>query len=124
MIGLAWKRSDFRASKKTVRLGRVVAHLTKPPPAEQAAFGRDTVLCTQRVGAYIKWRFMSMDIRCGQCARKLAVGAVVSLTIKCPRCKTTNHYSSLHQDGLAPQSSAALTAGNNLYAGEREKNTR
>ena len=121
MIGLAWKRSDFRASKKTVRLGRVVAHLTKPPPAEQAAFGRDTVLCTQRVGAYIKWRFMSMDIRCGQCASKLAVGAVVSLTIKCPRCKTTNHYT---QRAIAPQSSAALTAGNNLYAGEREKNTR
>lgn len=30
------------------------------------------------------------DIRCGQCARKLAAGAYTWLEIKCPRCGTLN----------------------------------
>jgi phage FluMu protein Com len=33
------------------------------------------------------------DIRCGQCAKKLAVGQYVQLQIKCPRCGTLNSYS-------------------------------
>ncbi len=35
------------------------------------------------------------EIRCGQCARKLAVGQYVKLQIKCPRCGTLNSYSTL-----------------------------
>ncbi|WJK10265.1 Com family DNA-binding transcriptional regulator [Pseudomonas fluorescens] len=30
------------------------------------------------------------DIRCGNCARKLAVGLYIELNIKCPRCGTLN----------------------------------
>lgn len=30
------------------------------------------------------------EIRCGQCARKLAAGAYTRLEIKCPRCGTLN----------------------------------
>ncbi|MDR3351760.1 MAG: Com family DNA-binding transcriptional regulator [Zoogloeaceae bacterium] len=34
------------------------------------------------------------DIRCGSCNRKLGeVGQFDCLAIKCPRCKTLNHYS-------------------------------
>ncbi|MBI4804476.1 MAG: Com family DNA-binding transcriptional regulator [Desulfovibrio sp.] len=31
------------------------------------------------------------EIKCGVCGRYLAKGEVVSLEIKCPRCKTLNH---------------------------------
>ncbi|WP_080962073.1 Com family DNA-binding transcriptional regulator [Chromobacterium subtsugae] len=34
---------------------------------------------------------MSLDIRCGQCRRKLAAGRYIELTIKCPRCRAMNH---------------------------------
>ncbi|MDO5289354.1 MAG: Com family DNA-binding transcriptional regulator [Pseudomonadota bacterium] len=32
------------------------------------------------------------DIRCGHCRRKLAEGAYARLTIKCPRCRVLNHF--------------------------------
>ncbi len=32
------------------------------------------------------------QIRCGQCARKLAEGIYTKLSIKCPRCKTLNQF--------------------------------
>lgn len=32
------------------------------------------------------------DIRCGHCARKLAEGRYIELSIKCPRCGTLNHF--------------------------------
>ncbi|HMS05728.1 MAG TPA: Com family DNA-binding transcriptional regulator, partial [Burkholderiaceae bacterium] len=32
------------------------------------------------------------DIRCGHCARKLAEGQYVSLSIRCQRCGTVNHW--------------------------------
>ncbi|MBR7777370.1 Com family DNA-binding transcriptional regulator [Undibacterium sp. BYS50W] len=31
------------------------------------------------------------DIRCGTCSRKLGEGEYITLTIKCPRCKTMNN---------------------------------
>ncbi|NHR08028.1 Com family DNA-binding transcriptional regulator [Chromobacterium haemolyticum] len=34
----------------------------------------------------------SKEIRCGQCGRKLAEGAYLTLNIKCPRCRTLNHF--------------------------------
>ncbi|MGC0153264.1 Com family DNA-binding transcriptional regulator [Chromobacterium vaccinii] len=34
---------------------------------------------------------MDLDIRCGQCRRKLATGRYVELTIKCPRCRAMNY---------------------------------
>lgn len=30
------------------------------------------------------------DIRCGVCNRKLAQGQIISIQIKCPRCKSMN----------------------------------
>lgn len=35
------------------------------------------------------------EIRCGCCRKKLAQGEYVVLSIKCPRCKTLNHYGQL-----------------------------
>ncbi|MFP1817337.1 Com family DNA-binding transcriptional regulator [Lonsdalea quercina] len=36
-------------------------------------------------------------LRCGQCQRLLAfAGAFSSLHIKCPRCKTLNHFTHSH----------------------------
>ncbi|PUA16824.1 Com family DNA-binding transcriptional regulator [Glaciimonas sp. PCH181] len=32
-----------------------------------------------------------LDIRCGNCSRKLGEGEYITLTIKCPRCGTLNH---------------------------------
>ncbi|MCM2494531.1 Com family DNA-binding transcriptional regulator [Burkholderia glumae] len=33
----------------------------------------------------------TLDIRCGQCGRKLAFGLYIELSIKCPRCGAINH---------------------------------
>ncbi|WP_322080223.1 Com family DNA-binding transcriptional regulator [Burkholderia cenocepacia] len=33
----------------------------------------------------------TLDIRCGQCRRKLASGRYIELSIKCPRCGVINH---------------------------------
>ncbi|WP_080411967.1 Com family DNA-binding transcriptional regulator [Burkholderia ubonensis] len=33
----------------------------------------------------------ALDIRCGQCRRKLASGRYIELSIKCPRCGAINH---------------------------------
>jgi phage FluMu protein Com len=36
------------------------------------------------------------DVRCGKCNRKLGeIGRFEKLAIKCPRCKTINHYSGI-----------------------------
>ncbi|MCG9027080.1 Com family DNA-binding transcriptional regulator [Laribacter hongkongensis] len=32
-----------------------------------------------------------LQIRCGQCHKKLAEGRYHTLLIKCPRCRTLNH---------------------------------
>ncbi|MFV0602012.1 MAG: Com family DNA-binding transcriptional regulator [Brachymonas sp.] len=35
----------------------------------------------------------TQDIRCIQCSRKLAEGLFVRLSIKCPRCRAVNDFS-------------------------------
>ncbi|WP_374557835.1 Com family DNA-binding transcriptional regulator [Aquitalea pelogenes] len=35
---------------------------------------------------------MNTDIRCGHCGRKMAEGQYITLSIKCPRCRTLNHF--------------------------------
>ncbi|MBF0192498.1 MAG: Com family DNA-binding transcriptional regulator [Magnetococcales bacterium] len=35
---------------------------------------------------------MLEELRCGQCNRLLAKGVGAPLEIKCPRCKTFNHF--------------------------------
>ncbi|WP_082754540.1 Com family DNA-binding transcriptional regulator [Burkholderia savannae] len=41
----------------------------------------------------------ALDIRCGQCRRKLATGRYIELSIKCPRCGAINH---LKAESLEP----------------------
>lgn len=42
------------------------------------------------------------EIRCGQCARKLAAGAYTWLEIKCPRCGTLNVLRASTADRSSP----------------------
>jgi phage FluMu protein Com len=32
------------------------------------------------------------EFRCGNCGKKLGEGRLISLSIKCSRCKTINHF--------------------------------
>ncbi|MBC3860484.1 Com family DNA-binding transcriptional regulator [Undibacterium jejuense] len=45
------------------------------------------------------------DIRCGSCSRKLGEGEFISLTIKCPRCKTMNTLRVTRSEPVCPSAS-------------------
>ncbi|WP_082818872.1 Com family DNA-binding transcriptional regulator [Cupriavidus nantongensis] len=54
------------------------------------------------------------EIRCGNCHRKLAMGAYTHLSIKCPRCRTMND---LRAASSAPESQRAPLDGDRGHDG-------
>ncbi|WP_083844247.1 Com family DNA-binding transcriptional regulator [Pseudogulbenkiania sp. NH8B] len=50
------------------------------------------------------------DIRCGHCARKLAEGRYIELSIKCPRCGTINHLRAASPSPARPRASESKDA--------------
>ncbi|WP_420904479.1 Com family DNA-binding transcriptional regulator [Candidatus Magnetaquiglobus chichijimensis] len=52
---------------------------------------------------------MLEELRCGQCGRLLAKGAGTRVEIKCPKCKTLNHFSG--QEPRQTERQRALSSG-------------
>lgn len=76
--------------QKTLQAG------TKAPPPDRAARRLSRFSRCVKVLQSMK----EQEVRCGQCQRKLAVGAFSVLQIKCPRCGTFNH---LKAASLSPE---------------------
>ena len=67
-------------------------HRAGPFPGE-ATSEQDKAPCHDRGRASLHEEARSMvEVRCGRCSRKLAVAQFTELQIKCPRCRTLNHF--------------------------------